>query len=152
TSSIWRPPRPLWAPCASIAKTWTASAPTLTGSWRRDMPTHAPPSAIRHAPETILAAFGHALRTAGLPVTTEATRTFIDAVAHLDLTSRSHVYWAGRATYCSSAGDLVTYDRVFTAWFERDLPPTAQARPDQVAHQAALPSGEEEDDGAAAVV
>lgn len=115
------------------------------------MPTHAPPSAIRHSPERVLVAFGHALRAAGLPVTTAATRSFVEAVAHLDLTSRSDVYWAGRATLCSSAGDLVGYDRVFTAWFERELPPTAQSRPDQVGHQAAAGPGED-DAGAASMV
>lgn len=115
------------------------------------MPTHAPPSTIRHSPETILVAFGHALRAAGLPVTTAATRSFVAALAHLDLASRSDVYWAGRATLCSSAGDLAGYDRVFTAWFERELPPTAKPRPDQVSRQAAVGPGEE-DDGAASVL
>ena len=115
------------------------------------MPTRAAPSEIHHSPEAMLVAFGSALRSAGLPVTTESTQTFVAAVAHLDLSRRSDVYWAGRATYCRNGADLATYDRVFTAWFERQLPSTTQPRPDQVSRQAAAGPGEE-DDGAASVV
>ncbi|QGH69939.1 VWA domain-containing protein [Pseudactinotalea sp. HY158] len=77
-------------------------------------------------PVEILAGFSRALRETGLAVTTEATATFVDAVAHLDYGRRADVYWAGRATFCARAEDLPSYDRAFEAWFAGlDAPPPA---------------------------
>ena len=114
------------------------------------MATHAPPSSLppgtRSSPEEILVGFARALRAAGLPVTTDRTYSFIDAVSRLDYTSRTQVYWAGRATFCTCAGDIEGYDRVFTTWFDPDQePPTAQAAPQQVSYQAAVQPGTEGD-------
>lgn len=115
------------------------------------MPGHAPPSEVRHSPETMLVAFGNALRAAGLPVTTDRTQSFVTAVAHLDLARRSDVYWAGRATMVASAAEVPGYDRVFAAWFGGSRTAMAEARPEAAGHQAAVRPGED-DDGAASLV
>ncbi|WP_022918784.1 vWA domain-containing protein [Ruania albidiflava] len=115
------------------------------------MPSQPPPSSATHSPEALLVGFGNALRAAGLPVTTDRTRSFVAAIAHLDLGRRSDVYWAGRATFCTRAADLPGYDRVFTAWFERGQSRTAQPHPEQSGHQAAVGPGDIED-GATSLV
>ena len=55
--------------------------------------TAVPDSAV-HAPEAILLGFARALRAAGVPVTTDRERTFLDAVAAVGLSDeigRAHV-------------------------------------------------------------
>ncbi len=115
------------------------------------MPSQAPPSPAPHSPEALLVGFGAALRAAGLPVTTAATRSFVAAVAHLDLGRRSDVYWAGRATFCTRVTDLPGYDRVFTAWFEGGQIPTAESHPERSGHQSAVGPGDSTDGGASLV-
>lgn len=84
--------------------------------------------------ETTLIGFPRALRSAGVPVTTDRTAAFIAAVAEVGVGRRDGVYWAGRATLCSEPEHRTTYDRVFEAWFSgavpragrRPLPPVRQ--------------------------
>ncbi|MEO6530136.1 MAG: VWA domain-containing protein [Specibacter sp.] len=67
--------------------------------------------------EEILLAFAAAVRAAGVKVTADRSRSFIDAVARLSLEHRSDVFWAGRATLCAAPEDLDAYQRTFEAWF-----------------------------------
>jgi uncharacterized protein with von Willebrand factor type A (vWA) domain len=89
-------------------------------------------------PDELLLGFTRALRGAGLSVTADRTRTFLDAVVTVGLGDRRATYWAGRATLCSGPEDFPAYDKVFEGWFLDDdagsragrtqpLPPVAQA-------------------------
>jgi uncharacterized protein len=70
-----------------------------------------------HPADEILSAFAAALRAGGVPVTPDRTQAFLRAVAEVGAVERSHVYWAGQATLCSSPDDLERYDAIFSAWF-----------------------------------
>lgn len=100
------------------------------------------------SPGQALGGFARACRAAGLPVSADRERTFLQACAATGLGDRARVYWAGRATLTAGPADLEPYDRVFTGWFggrpmqavSRDEPPaptTVQASLDE-------PSGEGE--------
>lgn len=109
---------------------------------------------MTRAPDELLLGFARALRAAGVPVTADRERTFLEAVATVGLDSRRHTYWAGRATLTASHADIERYDQVFTAWFsgtEAQSPqPSSPPRPPT--HQASLDereggeSGEPDDD------
>ncbi|MGI8577452.1 MAG: vWA domain-containing protein [Nocardioidaceae bacterium] len=70
-----------------------------------------------HPTEEILAAFGVACRSAGVPVTPDRTHEFMRACALLGADDQTAVYWVGRATLCGNPDDLARYDCVFAAWF-----------------------------------
>jgi uncharacterized protein len=72
---------------------------------------------IRHAGDEILAAFAVALRSAGVPITTDRTSEFLRAADLAGAADRAAVYWAGRATLCGCLDDLERYDQVYAAWF-----------------------------------
>lgn len=59
--------------------------------------------------------FAQALRRAG--VTSARTNDFVAALGALDPMRRADVYWAGRATLCSSPDDLEIYEKQFAEWF-----------------------------------
>ena len=59
--------------------------------------------------------FCQALRRAG--VVSPRTEEFVAALDALDPMRRADVYWAGRATLCSSPDDLQIYERLFADWF-----------------------------------
>lgn len=94
-----------------------------------------------HPPEEILLGFARALRAAGMPVTADRERTYLEAVAEVGFDDQSATYWAGRAVLCSTPTDLERYDKVFTAWFSglragtksSDIPVPVEV------HQAELP-------------
>lgn len=65
----------------------------------------------------VLLGFARACRGAGLPVTADRERTFLEACAAVGLGRRGAVYWAGRGTLTASGADVEPYDRVFNAWF-----------------------------------
>jgi uncharacterized protein with von Willebrand factor type A (vWA) domain len=71
-------------------------------------------------PDEILLAFTRALRAAGVPVTHDRARGFLEATALLGVDDQRATYLAGRATLCAGPDDLDRYDRVFTAYFGRD--------------------------------
>ncbi len=75
------------------------------------------PAPEAHSPEEILLAFAVAVRTAGVKVTADRSRSFVDAVARLDMGRRQDVFWAGRATLCAAPEELGPYRRAFDAWF-----------------------------------
>ncbi|USQ81221.1 VWA domain-containing protein [Ornithinimicrobium faecis] len=64
-----------------------------------------------------LGGFARACRAAGLPVTADRERTFLQACAAVGLGDRDSVYWAGRATLTASHADVEPYDQVFSNWF-----------------------------------
>ncbi len=67
--------------------------------------------------EEILLGFARCLRAAGLTVTADRERTYLEAVAAVGLDDQVGVYLAGRATLCSSPVDLERYDLVYAEWF-----------------------------------
>ncbi|TWG99755.1 hypothetical protein L615_002400000010 [Nocardioides sp. J9] len=89
---------------------------------------------LRDADEVLLG-FTTALRAAGVTVTQDRTRTYLDAVALVGIADRDATRAAGRATLCATREDVERHDRVFDAWFHRDntqptlQPRAAQARP-----------------------
>lgn len=77
----------------------------------------------------VLTGFCRLCRTAGIAVTGDRTRSFLAATALLGAADRSGVYWAGRATLCSTPEDFATYDRAFDAWFDTVRVGRGDARP-----------------------
>lgn len=71
--------------------------------------------------DELLVGFTTALRAAGVAVTQDRTRSYVDAVALVGLDDRDATRRAGRATLCASPDDLIRHDRVFEAWFSRDV-------------------------------
>ncbi|MFN4091230.1 MAG: hypothetical protein ACK4QW_19610, partial [Alphaproteobacteria bacterium] len=59
-----------------------------------------------HEADEILLGFARALRAAGIAVTPDRSRGFVDAVRIVGLGDRRATYWAGRATLCASPDDL----------------------------------------------
>lgn len=78
------------------------------------------------AADEVLLGFTRALGRAGLRTTPARSAAFLDASAALGLAQPRGVYWAGRATLCSSPADLARYDAVFARWFDSS---PADARP-----------------------
>lgn len=72
---------------------------------------------VGHDATEILAAFAVALRAAGVPVTTDRTREFLQACVLVGADDMAAVYWSGRSTLCGCLDDLERYDRVFQSWF-----------------------------------
>lgn len=70
-----------------------------------------------HAADEILLGFARALRAAGVNVTADRERTYLDAVAAVGLHDEPGAYCAGKATLCASPADLERYDQVYAAWF-----------------------------------
>jgi uncharacterized protein with von Willebrand factor type A (vWA) domain len=68
-------------------------------------------------PEEVLLGFARALRAAGVHVTADRERTYLEAVAAVGLDDQAATYHAGRATLCSSPADLERYDLVYVEWF-----------------------------------
>jgi uncharacterized protein with von Willebrand factor type A (vWA) domain len=68
-------------------------------------------------PEELLLGFARALRAAGVAVTADRERTYLEAVAAVGLADPAGVYHAGRAALCASPADLERHDHVHAAWF-----------------------------------
>ncbi len=77
----------------------------------------APQGLLLHPPDEVLLGFARALRAAGVPVTADRERTYLEAVALAGIEHQPAVYHAGRATLCGSPADLERYDLVYAAWF-----------------------------------
>jgi uncharacterized protein len=101
-----------------------------------------------HQADELLLGFARALRSAGVAVTQDRTRSYLEAVALVGLDDQRATYWAGRATLCSGPDDLDRYDQVFAAWFAQDLP-TRRSPPEErrTVVQAALEETGGEDGG-----
>lgn len=103
-------------------------------------------AAADHSAEEILLAFAAAVRAAGVKVTADRARSFVDAVGRLALDRRTDVFWAGRATLCAAPEDLPTYQRTFEAWF--DVEHSAAQRPEAPATSvSAAALNNDDDDG-----
>lgn len=72
--------------------------------------------------DALLLGFARALRSAGLSVTADRERTYLEAAAVAGVETRSPLYWTGRATLTSCPADIEVYDKVFTAWFSGEMP------------------------------
>ena len=100
-------------------------------------------TAATRPPEELLLGFARALRAAGVAVTADRERTYLEAVAAVGLDDQPAVYHAGRATLCASPADLERHDLVYAAWFSgqraglKGRPPLAPVVP-----QAGLGVGE----------
>lgn len=70
-----------------------------------------------HDADELLLGFTRALRAAGVPVTQDRARSYLEAVALVGLDDQVATYVAGRATLCGGPDDLARYDPVFEAWF-----------------------------------
>ncbi len=77
----------------------------------------APSTPTVHGADELLLGFTRALRAAGVRVTPDRSRAFLDAAAVLGAGSEVAVHRAGRATLCAGPEDFGPYDRVFEAWF-----------------------------------
>jgi len=75
------------------------------------------------APDEMLVAFTRTVRHAGVAVTADRTQSFLRAASLADAGDRQGVFWAGRATLCSSSEDLERYDAAFRAWFSAEGAP-----------------------------
>jgi hypothetical protein len=110
-----------------------------------------------HPADEILLGFAHALRAAGLHLSTDRAQTFLRAVGAVGLPGARGVYWAGWSTLCSSPDDVSTYDAVFDRWFGHQGSPgeaVREADPDiPQAHpgEQAETAGEDTDDAVSAV-
>ncbi len=91
-----------------------------------------------------LAGFCRALAAAGLPVALDATATYLDALAHVDVGDPVQVYWAGRATLCRTPDDTARYDATFVHWFGDTVPTGSRTHGQRTrtARIAALSRGE----------
>jgi len=109
----------------------------------------ATPTAVRHQPDELLVGFARALRAAGVPVTQDRTRSFLEATALVGLDVQRATYWAGRATLCSGPEDLERFDEVFTAWFmPHDHPMSRPPKDDRPVVQASLEPEDASGEGA----
>ena len=100
----------------------------MTGPARPTAPT-GPAGPTGVAADEVLVGFTRALGRAGLAVSPARTAAFLDATAALGLGDARSVYWAGRATLCSSPADLARYDAVFARWFDTSPPEGRPPRP-----------------------
>ncbi|MDQ5975982.1 MAG: uncharacterized protein QG661_3191 [Actinomycetota bacterium] len=78
--------------------------------------TTPPPATTTPLPE-IVAAFGHVLHNAGVPVTPERSARFGTAVTIAKPRQMGELYWIGRVTLLSGRDQIETYDRVFQQVF-----------------------------------
>ena len=65
--------------------------------------------------------FARVLRGAGLDVPVGTTILFGEALGAVGVSTRTSVYWAGRATLVSRPEDIELYDRSFAAWWDREF-------------------------------
>ena len=98
---------------------------------------------LRHEADELLLGFARALRAAGVPVTQDRTRSYLEATSLVGLDDQRATYWAGRATLCSGPDDLDRYDQVFAAWFmSGDRPSPRTHKDERPSVQASLDKGD----------
>ncbi|SFC89128.1 hypothetical protein SAMN04487968_11391 [Nocardioides terrae] len=97
-------------------------------------------SDLRTDGDRILLGFTHALRGAGVNVTSDRSQTYLQAVSLVGLDDRRSTFTAGRATLCAGPDDLARYDQVFEAYFgSRDGLPMPRPAPVSVPSYGDLP-------------
>lgn len=103
---------------------------------------------------TAVVGLGRALDAAGVSVSVERVQQTVRAMAALDPTRRSDVYWAARITLCATREDIARFDAVFDALFDGTAPVLRQ-RPATVLRSVPMtlaadgpdePPAEEEED------
>lgn len=101
--------------------------------------------------ERTAVAFVRLLRAAGVEIPVGATLAFVEALGCVGLTTRSGVYWAGRATLVNRPEDIPGFDRAFAVFWDRRAagPDEIELPPDEVIIALDLPDAEEPvgDDG-----
>ncbi len=97
---------------AGSSGSWGSSGSASPGAGVSD--TSAP-----EAPDVVGVAVGFvsSLRRAGLEVSLNSTLLYSEALSVCDVTSRSDLYWAGRACLVHCFEDVVTYDAVFASFW-----------------------------------
>ena len=99
-------------------------------------------------PEELLLGFARALRAAGVAVTADRERTYLEAVVAVGIGDQPAVYHAGRATLCASPADLERHDQVFAAWFGAQRAGTTDRAPvARVVTQAGLTASDHQGGG-----
>lgn len=63
-----------------------------------------------------LTSFGRRLREEGLSIDADRIAIAIRAAVDLGVTDVASVYWAGRASFCSSPEQIRIYDELFATW------------------------------------
>ena len=69
-------------------------------------------------PENIAQAFVVFLREMGVNVPISSSIVFYQALAHINISKRNDVYWAGRSTLVTNPNDFLTYDEAFHDFWE----------------------------------
>ena len=85
----------------------------------------------------LLVGFGHELRAAGLPVGSGDLVTYCAAVATLDPSDLTDLYWAGRTAMVTRREQIAVYDRVFRQFF---LDESVEAEPMKAMLRLATPA------------
>lgn len=101
--------------------------------------------------DEVLLGFTRAVRAAGVAVTADRARAYLEATSIVGVGDRTATRTAGRATLCTSPDDLERHDRVFEEWFRADLAdPAGTPRPRDRPTRAVLPDdlGDPGTDGA----
>ena len=89
-------------------------------------------------PDELLLGFTAALRAAGLRVTPDRSRTFLEAVAAVGLDDDAGDLLGVARRLCAGPEDLEAYDQVFTAWFHEEPVGGERRRPQVTVVQAPL--------------
>jgi len=97
--------------------------------------------AVLHEADEVLLGFARALRAAGVAVTHDRSATFLQAAARVGMDRPRELYWAGRATLCSSPDDHLRFDDLWAAWFlaPDGLPRAGRRQDAQQSAAAGLP-------------
>jgi uncharacterized protein with von Willebrand factor type A (vWA) domain len=105
----------------------------------------------------LAAAFGHALRLAGLEVPVSAVVGYAEALEAVGLLEADHVFWAGRSVFVRRPEDGPVYARVFASFWSALPTPVATGRDSSAAtvllddadeaEQAAAPDSQDERPG-----
>ena len=82
------------------------------------MPVHSDVKQDLEKPENIAQAFVVFLREMGVNVPISSSIVFYQALAHINVSKRNDVYWAGRSTLVTNLNDFPTYDEAFQAFWE----------------------------------
>lgn len=68
-------------------------------------------------PVATLAGFTRALRASGVAADMSRLTSAVEALAQVDTSNVTDVYWVGRLTLCSGPDDIARYDQLFEEWF-----------------------------------
>ena len=126
----------------------TVSPNSCARPWRAVPDAHTRVASGASAPERIAVTFARALRGAGVEIPVGATLTFTQALGLVGLTSRSGVYWAGRATLVNRPEDVGMFDRAFAVFWDRRQagPDATELPPEEVIIALDVPGADDSND------